>query len=335
MVQLTVSAASKPVSLARGLPLTIEVTPETTVADVKRAIAEKYPRFKPSRQRITLKGERKPLETETKLSDVLDAGAKTWELDVKDLGAQISWRTVFIVEYLGPLLIHPVFYHFPKIFYGVDVQHSALQKWVLLFSFLQASGWFAEYRQGDRRRDTWMSAYVYAFTMLHFLKRELETLYVHRFSHDTMPWVNIFRNSGVLFAADIYRPAFSATSPAIVNSIRSNEHFLWACTGLWAFAEISNLHTHLTVRSLRPPGTRRRAIPYGYGFNLVSFPNYFFEIVGWVVISVMTRSIGVSIFTAVATCTMGLWAAKKHRNYKKEFGKEYPRNRKAMIPFIF
>ncbi|KAF9550179.1 hypothetical protein CPC08DRAFT_715327 [Agrocybe pediades] len=312
MVQLTVSAASKPVSLARGLPLTIEVAPETTVADVKRAIAEKYPRFKPSRQRITLKGERKPLETETKLSDVLDAGAKTWELDVKDLGAQISWRTVFIVEYLGPLLIHPVFYHFPKIFYGVDVQHSALQK------------------------------YVYAFTMLHFLKRELETLYVHRFSHDTMPWVNIFRNSGhywalsgVLFAADIYRPAFSATSPAIVNSIRSNEHFLWACTGLWAFAEISNLHTHLTVRSLRPPGTRRRAIPYGYGFNLVSFPNYFFEIVGWVFISVMTRSIGVSIFTAVATYTMGLWAAKKHRNYKKEFGKEYPRNRKAMIPFIF
>jgi very-long-chain enoyl-CoA reductase len=28
------------------------------------------------------------------------------------------------------------------------------------------------------------------------------------------------------------------------------------------------------------------------------------------------------------------WALKKHRAYKKEFGKEYPPGRKAMIPFI-
>lgn len=46
------------------------------------------------------------------------------------------------------------------------------------------------------------------------------------------------------------------------------------------------------MRALRPPGTRTRGIPQGYGFNLVSFPNYFFETVGWVVISVMTGSVG-------------------------------------------
>jgi hypothetical protein len=32
---------------------------------------------------------------------------------------------------------------------------------------------------------------------------------------------------------------------------------------------------------------------------------------------------------------MFIWASKKHRAYKKEFGDKYPRNRKAMIPFIF
>jgi very-long-chain enoyl-CoA reductase len=31
---------------------------------------------------------------------------------------------------------------------------------------------------------------------------------------------------------------------------------------------------------------------------------------------------------------MAAWALKKHRNYKKEFGKEYPRGRRAMFPFI-
>ena len=29
---------------------------------------------------------------------------------VKDMGPQISWRTVFILEYLGPLLIHQLFF---------------------------------------------------------------------------------------------------------------------------------------------------------------------------------------------------------------------------------
>ena len=39
-------------------------------------------------------------------------------------------------------------------------------------------------------------------------------------------------------------------------------------------------------------------------------------------------------FIAVGSYMMGVWAIKKHRNYKKEFGKEYPK-RNIMIPFIW
>ena len=56
------------------------------------------------------------------------------------------------------------------------------------------------------------------------------------------------------------------------------------------FAELSNLHTHLTLRSLRPQGTRKRGVPFGYGFNLVACPNYTFEILAWISICVMTGS---------------------------------------------
>jgi len=108
----------------------------------------------------------------------------------------------------------------------------------------------------------------------------------------------------------------------------------------------------LTLRSLRPEGSRKRVIPRGYGFNIVSVPNYFFESMGWAVVCVMTGSLAGNIyrlesgnrtltfcypaylFTAVSTGQMVLWALKKHANYKKEFGKEYPRGRKAMIPFV-
>jgi len=41
------------------------------------------------------------------------------------------------------------------------------------------------------------------------------------------------------------------------------------------------------------------------------------------------------LFWAVSTAQMMAWAGKKQRAYKKEFGKEYPRQRKAMIPFLF
>lgn len=73
--------------------------------------------------------------------------AEGGELVVKDLGPQISWTTVFVIEYvreflkavtlvdtndeqIGPLIIHPLVYNFPRIFYGGPVQHSMLQKCV-------------------------------------------------------------------------------------------------------------------------------------------------------------------------------------------------------------
>ncbi|KXN87221.1 hypothetical protein AN958_08611 [Leucoagaricus sp. SymC.cos] len=310
MVEITVSSASKPPSFARTWPLTVQVPEDGTIADVKAAITVKYPKFCESRQKISLKNDRKPLADDKKMSEVLGEKVQGVELQVKDLGPQIGWRTVFFVEYVGPILIHPLFYYFPKFWYGKDVVHSSLQK------------------------------YVYAFVMLHFIKRELETMFVHRFSNGTMPLRNIFKNSahyhifgGLFLAFDVYRPKYAANSPLMVGTYHNNKDFLYVAAGLWAFAELSNFHNHMTLRSLRPPGTRTRAIPRGYGFSLVSCPNYFFEIMGWAVVAAMTNSIAAYIFLAFSAYIMTVWALKKHKNYKKEFGKEYPR-RRAIYPFI-
>ncbi|OBZ72423.1 hypothetical protein A0H81_08009 [Grifola frondosa] len=270
MVNVTISAAGH-VPLARGLPITATFDEDATVADVKSYVTAKFPQFYAARQKLSLKGDRKALADNSTLKEagIEDGG----ELSVKDLGPQISWRTVFIIEYIGPLLIHPLFYHFPKVFYGGPVQHSTMQK------------------------------YTYAFVMLHFLKRVLETVFVHRFSHSTMPFFNVFRNSahywllsGIALAYAVYRPAYSATSPYILGTIHNNPNFLFACGALWLFAELSNMHTHLTLRSLRPAGTTKRAIPYGYGFSFVSCPNYYFEVLSWVALAVMTGSYTAWVF---------------------------------------
>ncbi|KAF9069201.1 3-oxo-5-alpha-steroid 4-dehydrogenase-domain-containing protein [Rhodocollybia butyracea] len=307
---ITVSAAANraPTFARKSFPLTVETSLEDTVEDVKKKIQSKIPKFYASRQRLSLKSEKKALSDEAKLADISVSSGS--ELEVKDLGPQVGWKTVFVVEYAGPLLIHPIFYYLPRLFYSTDVVHSDLQR--MVFAMVEA----------------------------HFGKRILETLFVHRFSHGTMPLLNIFKNSahyhilsGVFLAFDLYRPVFSASSMHIKGTIRNDQQFLWICAGLWTFFELSNLSTHLHLRSLRPAGTKKRAIPNGYGFGFVSCPNYFFETLAWAVVCAMTGSWAAYVFTAVGTGQMIVWALKKHAAYKKEFGKAYPR-RKAMIPFM-
>ncbi|KAH8118143.1 3-oxo-5-alpha-steroid 4-dehydrogenase-domain-containing protein [Phellopilus nigrolimitatus] len=332
MVSVTITAAGKPPALALKLPFTV-VLPDKTlesarIEDVKGAITAQFPKFHTSRQKLSLTGDKKALADEDSLAKagVTDGG----ELTIKDLGRQISWRTVFIVEYArpsyisrgvefltfvlkaGPLVIHPLFYYLPKLIYGGDVQHSLMQR------------------------------YAFTLIMLHFLKREYETLSVHRFSKATMPFFNLFKNSGhyhilsgILLAFALYRPKYAALSPVIRDSKRDSLSFLWFWTAIFVFAEISNLKTHLTLRDLRPEGSRKRAIPYGYGFNLVSCPNYFFESLAWFAISCMTGSYAAWLFFFAGTVQMALWAIKKHKLYRKEFGNQYPKGRKIMFPFIF
>lgn len=70
--------------------------------------------LRPHRQRLTLPAKAgagsKPIVLED--NKALSAyGLKEGDsIVVKDLGPQISWRAVFCIEYLGPLLIHQFFF---------------------------------------------------------------------------------------------------------------------------------------------------------------------------------------------------------------------------------
>lgn len=113
---------------------------------------------------------------------------------------------------------------------------------------------------------------------------------------------------GVFLAYAVYSPTYGALSPYIRGTIRDDPTFLLLCTAVFLvrlkcaakglcrltvrfqFAELSNGKTHLILRDLRPAGTKQRGIPHGYGFNLVSCPNYTFEIIAWLSTCIMTGS---------------------------------------------
>ncbi|PQE21972.1 3-oxo-5-alpha-steroid 4-dehydrogenase protein [Rutstroemia sp. NJR-2017a WRK4] len=225
-------------------------------------------------------------------------------LKVTNRCPQLGWRTVYIVEYLGPILIHlsalfirPYIYKNPS-----PLSTSQLLSMGLIVS--------------------------------HFLKREYETVYVHRFSLNTMPARNIFKNcahywllSGLYIAYFIYSP----TSYTAISS-PTMDYLNIAGVVLYLFGELSNLRTHLTLSNLRSPGGTERGIPKGYGFGMVTCPNYFFETLAWVGMIFVTKSWSTVIFAIVGTAQMYQWAIKKEKQYRADFGDKYKKKRNVLFP---
>ena len=102
---------------------------------------------------------------------------------------------------------------------------------------------------------------------------------------------------------------------------------------------MGNFSIHYALRNLRPAGSKERRIPRATKdpltllFNLVSCPNYTYEVGGWIAFTIMTQCLPAGLFTFAGFYQMAVWALGKHRAYKKDF-KDYPRGRKAIIPFV-
>ncbi|KAK3711576.1 Very-long-chain enoyl-CoA reductase [Vermiconidia calcicola] len=305
--------ASKPVNLkvhSRGkkipkLPGETSIYLQGSASDLYQRIATQAS-FSTHRLRITKAEDGKPIPNDKSVS-IASTGLKDGDaIQVKDLGPQIAWRTVFIIEYAGPLLIHPLFYFLrPYIYKNASAEPSTLQA----LSCLTIT--------------------------LHFLKRELETLFVHRFSNATMPALNIFKNSAHYWLLSGLLIAYFIYSPTSLTAGSGNLALTYTALALYAIGELGNLNAHLVLRSLRSPGGTERGVPKGLGFDLVTCPNYMFETVAWLGILMITRSWSTGVFVAVAVAQMAAWAKKKENRYRKELGGKYPKKRFAMIPGVW
>ena len=167
----------------------------------------------------------------------------------------------------------------------------------------------------------------------HYVKRELETLFVHKFSNDTMPLSNIFKNSFHYFILFGFATMYFYLSPSYNPPSWGNDNIFTGCAVLFTIFEYLNLQTHLILSSLRKPGTTQRGIPEGWGFGLVSSANYLWEACAWTVFVIQAQVIGGYIFLVASLYQMAAWAIKKNQRYKKEFS-NFPKSRKAMIPWI-
>lgn len=297
-IEILNAAGSKPLGK-------IEVTADSTIKSIKEKIHQSIKKsLYPDRQAIKLEVKGMTLKDEETLKslNIQNYG----KLYVKDLGPQVSWKNVFLAEYAGPLFIYLWVYQRPWILYG---NQSSVPGQV---ATVAAVCW-----------------------SVHYGKRLLETLFVHRFSHGTMPLRNLFRNCAYYWLFTLY-VAYHINHP--LYTAPCNICYLVGLGG-FILCELGNLSTHLLLKNLRPPGTKVRRIPVPDGnpftllFNSVSCPNYTYEVGSWMFFTIMTKCAPAGLFAAAGCYQMTVWAISKHRNYKKEFP-DYPKGRKAIIPFV-
>lgn len=169
---------------------------------------------------------------------------------------------------------------------------------------------------------------------VHFLKREFETIFVHRFSSATMPARNIVKNSAHYWVLAGFNIAYWVFRPdATAATSTPNQALVYAGLALFVFGELANLNAHYILRNLRRPGTTERGIPSGFGFSLVTCPNYFFEILAWLGIFLVSQlNWSVLFFVVVGGLQMWSWGWKKEKRYRKEFGDKYKKKRAVIFP---
>lgn len=191
---------------------------------------------------------------------------------------------------------------------------------------------------------------------IHYAKRLLETIFVHRFSHATMPMMNLFKNCSYywgftayvayhvnhpLFTSPCMTQVYAGLAGFVVNSLWIHVEKRYKILQIFFFqlSELGNFSIHLNLRNLRPPGTTIRRIPMPDSnpltqlYRFVSCPNYTYEFGAWFSFSVLTQCVPAFLFAVAGLVQMAIWAKGKHRLYCKEF-KEYPKNRKAILPFL-
>eukprot|EP00775_Hariotina_reticulata_P013395 gene13395-13523_t len=288
----------------------LQVDSEDTIAELKKkyhAVAKKY---YPSRQRLTL-----PPKEGQKSGEALKDGSKLSDynltngsvIEFKDLGPQINYSTVFFFEYFGPMVIYPLFFFLPNVFYPGQPAPPLAERPLV-------------------------QKIACAYWVLHYAKRIFETFFIHVFGHETMPIRNLFKNCSYYYGFAAYVAYFvnhpKFTPPPETQSL--------VCFALALVAQVSNLRCHQILSNLRKPGERGYKIPKGFLFNYITCANYTAEIWGWILFTIGTQTVAAGLFTAAGAFQMAEWARGKHRRLVKLFdGKEgrdkYPR-RWVMFP---
>ncbi|KAL4641507.1 trans-2,3-enoyl-CoA reductase-like [Arapaima gigas] len=211
-----------------------------------------------------------------------------------DLGRQVGWRTVFLSQDSGPLLIYLLLY---------------LRLW-------RVCG-------GEKTPPAVVHLACFCHS-LHYIKHLLETLFVHRLSAGYAPVRNLLKGCafhwgftlwlGYYLNHPLYTPPYFANKQVIPSFLC----FLFCEAGNF-FINVALSRRNQAVNStLHPLATGN---PFTWPFLLVRYPQYTYEIGAWISLAVMTQAVPVAAFAALVSAQMLLWGTRRHRKHRRLAGR--------------
>ncbi|VBB17742.1 hypothetical protein YASMINEVIRUS_205, partial [Yasminevirus sp. GU-2018] len=234
--------------------------------------------------------------------------SKNSTASVKDLGPQVGWGTVYLLEYLGPIIICLA-----------SRGDEGLELWRVL--------WVGHYVKR-----------IFETLTIHTFSRATMPL-TSLGRNCAYYWGTALLMNNALSSGS----AFTNTGDIVVSAyIDSYLNVLF--TTMFVFAELGNLYCHYYLYTLRSGNVRSDnfrndnfksdyVLPDNFLFRLVVSPNYMFELMVWVAFTLLTRSVAVGLFAFVGGAQMYQWALDKKKRNRKLFGNAY-KTKYALIPYL-
>lgn len=173
--------------------------------------------------------------------------------------------------------------------------------------------------------------------VVHFLKRTLETLFLHKYSGGT--------DLATSISIGVYYTLVSIIINSFLVKVPTSLYDSNLCSlGIACFliGQIGNFYHHYILSTLRNKddlngkdnGLKAYKIPSGGLFDLVVMPHYFFELVSWFGIALCSQQINCYlVFFSMFSYLAGRSVATNE--WYKQNIKDYPSNRKNLVPFLF
>ncbi|MGB0651467.1 MAG: DUF1295 domain-containing protein [Rhodothermales bacterium] len=166
----------------------------------------------------------------------------------------------------------------------------------------------------------WLGHYVYRAILYPFLMRWKEK---------RMPVV-------IMLSAVVFNLVNGGLNGAQIGAISPPSDIsipMWIGLFLFVAGLLINIQSDAILRSLRRPGETGYKIPEGGMYRWVTSPNYFGEMLEWIGFAMLAATPAAVAFAVWTAANLIPRALSHHAWYKDQFA-EYPRHRKAVIPFM-
>ncbi|MBL8102222.1 MAG: DUF1295 domain-containing protein [Anaerolineales bacterium] len=166
---------------------------------------------------------------------------------------------------------------------------------------------------------------VFASVFIHFAKRVLESLFLHKYSGP----ISLFTT---LMIAGFYSLAAFIIGWLNRTPLQSMDTWFYLGMAFFVLGIIGNFIQHKKLSDLRKDSMEYK-IPSGGLFDYVVCPHYLFEIITWLGIFLLSRHLGTFLVLLFIAAYLSTRSIRTLAWYREKF-KDFPADRKGIIPFV-